>query len=301
MSANPEAQPIIMRLGYSPETRLVILHADDVGMCHAETQSFIETTAAGLVRCGSIMAPCPWVPYIARVAGENPAMDLGAHITLNAEWREYRWGAISTRDPAGGLLDGQGCLWRSTEETHRHMDPEAAIIEIRAQVESLLSLGIDLTHIDTHMGTVFHPALLSAYIELGLSYRLPVMVPRSLPEMMAQHGMPEEVIAQVRPAYDRLVAAGYPLIDRVVACSGGAEKRLEQYIRILEELPPGITHLLFHAATPGPEIEAITTGWAERVADHRVFTDPALREYIDSRSDLVIIGYRDLRDALRAM
>jgi hypothetical protein len=113
--------------------------------------------------------------------------------------------------------------------------------------------------------------------------------------------MPAKEITRIRPVFDELVGRGYPLIDHITACSGGAEGRLEQYIRILEDLPPGITHLLFHAATPGSDIETITTGWAHRVADHCVFTDPALREYLDSRPDMVVIGYRELRDALRAI
>lgn len=286
----------LQRLGYAEDTRVLLLHADDVGMCQAETQAMLDHAAFGLVRCGAIMAPCPWVPMIARAARHDATLDLGVHLTLNCEWAGYRWGALSTRDPASGLLDEQGYLWSSVEALHTHMVPEAAIAEMRVQVEHLQRLGIDLTHIDTHMGAVLHPALGPAYIRLALEYQLPVMVPR---QVMFGGRVPPGWAGELVRLVAELERSGYPLIDQIAALGREPEQRVEQYIRLIESLPPGITHLLFHAATPGPEIEEITDGWDTRVADYHAFLDPRLRDYLARRKDVAVIGYRALRELIR--
>ena len=290
----------LQAMGYAPDTRLVILHADDVGMCQAETQSFLETAAAGLVRCGAIMAPCPWVPAIAHAFQKDPTLDLGAHMTLNAEWVDYRWGPLSTRDPESGLMDAEGAMWSTVDAFNEHAQPAAAIAELHAQVDHLLAQGIDLTHIDSHMGTVFHPEIAAAYMEMGLEYRLPIMVPRGILERMAAAGVPADALAKIKKRYDALLDHNYPLIDCTTTCGGGPERRMERYLKIIDELPAGVTHLLFHAARPSAELQGLAWDWPNRVADHNVFTDPAVREYIEAKPNYVVIGYRDLRDFVRA-
>ena len=173
------------RLGFPADARAAIVHADDLGLCHAANVAFWEDQAFGVVTSGAVMMPCSWAPEMAAWCRENPGADVGVHITLNCEWSVYRWGALSTRDRSSGLIDEQGYMWRSVEELHRHMDPAAAVAEMRAQIETALALGIDVTHIDTHMGAVMHPQLLPAYVELAVEYRVPAMLPRIPRERMA--------------------------------------------------------------------------------------------------------------------
>jgi len=157
----------LTRLGFAPDDRVTIVHADDLGMCHAANVAFWEDQAFGIVTCGSVMMPCPWASEMAAWCRAHPEADVGVHITLNAE-----------------------C---SVEETHRHMDPDAARAEMRAQVEHALALGIDVTHIDTHMGTVIHPQLSPAYIELALEYRIPALLLRVPESRIAEWGIAPEV------------------------------------------------------------------------------------------------------------
>jgi predicted glycoside hydrolase/deacetylase ChbG (UPF0249 family) len=289
--------PALEKLGFAPDARVVIVHADDVGMCHAANVAFWEDQAFGVVTCGSVMMPCSWAPEMAAWCRTHPEADVGVHITLNSEWDSYRWRPLSTGDPKSGLIDDEGYMWRSVEEFNRHMDPDAAIVEMRAQVETALALGIDVTHIDTHMGTVMHPQLLPAYAQLALEYRLPAMLPRIPKERMAEWGIDPAVGEGFLVQMDHLAAGGFPILDMILAVREQGNP-LEVYQRLFDQVPQGITHLLLHPSVPGHDIEAITASAAERIADYETFLAPELKKYVLGQG-IHLIGYRRLRDLIR--
>jgi predicted glycoside hydrolase/deacetylase ChbG (UPF0249 family) len=164
------------RLGYRPDDRVLIIHADDVGVCHAANQAAIECMERGSITCGSILMPCPWAPEVAEYCRNHPDADLGVHLTLNCEYPGYRWRALSGRDTSPTLYDEQGYMWRTTQEAVAHISPEDGAREMRAQVETALAAGIDVTHLDTHMGTMLFPAFIEAYISLGIEFQLPLFL-----------------------------------------------------------------------------------------------------------------------------
>jgi predicted glycoside hydrolase/deacetylase ChbG (UPF0249 family) len=135
-------------LGLPPQARIVILHVDDVGMCHGANAAFLELFRTGAVDSGSIMVPCPWFAEIAAAARNDAALDLGVHLTLTSEWEGYRWRAISTTSQSSGLLDDDGYLPRRCHMLRRR-SCQAAKIEVRAQIDRARESGID-THLDTH-------------------------------------------------------------------------------------------------------------------------------------------------------
>ena len=141
------------RLGYNQNDKLLIIHADDIGMSHSVNKATIEAFKAGIVTCGSIMVPCPWFTEFAAYYRENPGLDIGVHLTLTSEWKYYRWGTVASKDKVPSLIDEEGFMWRSYEEFNQHAKPEEVEIELRAQIERVLQFGIKPTHIDTHMGT----------------------------------------------------------------------------------------------------------------------------------------------------
>ncbi len=292
------APNLAQRLGYGPQERVVIWHADDLGMCHGANAAFIEQAPFGLTTCGAVMVPCPWFAEIAEYGRAHPEADLGVHITLNAEWRAYRWGPISTHDPASGLLDEQGYLPRSVEELHQRMDPAAAIAEMRAQVERALAAGIDVTHLDTHMGAVLHPALLPAYIQLGIAFAVPVMLPRLSRAELMRWGADEQAAAVGLAQLAELEAGGFPVLDGIRSGPEVAGDPVPAFKEALDALPAGVTHFLYHPNRPGDEIEAITPRWRYREADYRAGLSEALRDHV-AASGLRLIGYRRLRDLIR--
>jgi predicted glycoside hydrolase/deacetylase ChbG (UPF0249 family) len=291
------ANPALGRLGFASDARVVIVHADDMGMCHAANVAFWKDQAYGIVTCGAVMMPCPWAPEVAAWCRAHPEADVGVHITLNSEHGDYRWRPLSTVDLKSGLLDEAGYMWRSVSELYRHMDPDAAAAEMRAQVELALALGIDVTHVDTHMAAVMHPQLLPAYVQLAMAYRIPAMLPRIPEERIAEWGIQPEVGRALLARLDDLVASGFPVLDGVLAAREQSD-HLQVYCRLFDEVVPGITHMLLHPAVPGHDVEAITDSAAYRIADYQTFLRPELKAYIAGQG-IHLIGYRRLRDLIR--
>src|SRR5512136_1608438 len=209
--------PILKKLGFSNTDRVVILHTDDIGMCHASLSAFIDLWEFGGISSGAIMMPCPWARPAAEYCRTHPGVDMGLHATLTAEWEGYRWSPLSTRDPANGLMDKDGFFWRTSEETQEHATPEAVMIELELQVNKALQWGIDLTHVDTHMGTVMHPGFIPAYLQAAAQAHVPAMLPRGDKSLFTSLGVDAETADMYLMLISQLEEQGLPLIDGLAA------------------------------------------------------------------------------------
>src|SRR5713226_4590491 len=170
-----EKQSLAERLGYKPTDKLLIVNGDDVGMCHAANLGTIECLEHGLMRCATIMVPCPWFPEIAAYAKAHPDKDFGIHLCHTSEWGKYRWGPVAEREKVPGLIDEQGYLWRDVPDVYAHATPQEALLEGRAQIRRALAAGIDVTHLDSHMGTLqLNPQYIEIYLQLAAEFNLPV-------------------------------------------------------------------------------------------------------------------------------
>jgi hypothetical protein len=160
--------PILHQLGFVDGERALLLHAEDLGMCQATLQAFAELVECGLICSGSVMVPCPSFPQIAAYCRAHHRIDMGVHLTLTSEFDSYRWGPVSTSDPASGLLDNEGYFPRWPERLHGAASPAAIELELVTQIRQALRAGIDVTHLDLHMGCLMHPDLLPLYLPSGL-------------------------------------------------------------------------------------------------------------------------------------
>ena len=288
------------RLGYGPQDRVLIIHADDVGVSHAANQAAFEGIVSGSMTCGSVLVPCPWFSEVAQLCREHPGVDLGVHLTLNCEYPQYRWRALTGRETAPGLYDEQGYMWLSTPEAQAHVSPEEGEREMRAQVETALAAGIDVTHLDTHMGSVLHPKFLATYVSLGLEYRLPLFLIRPDRALLESRGL-EALWKLMEPQLRRVDEAGLPILDQIVFETLGypEETKEDSYRRLFAGLKPGVTHFIIHPARGSDEMSAIAPDAASRARDAELFRDGSMREYVSSLG-VRLIGYREIRDALRA-
>jgi predicted glycoside hydrolase/deacetylase ChbG (UPF0249 family) len=296
-----QPNPILKMLGFADDDRLVIFHADDVGMCQASLAAYADLVQAGLVLAASTMVPCPWFPAVAAFCRDHAQdnLDLGVHLTLTSEFEACRWGPISTCDPSSGLIDQEGYFFAETEAVFTHGEPDAVQREIQAQVQRALDAGIDVTHVDTHMGSVVHPKFIPAYLQLAFQHGIPPFLLRKDEAGLQELGIAHEPAALLVNQLQALEAQGLPLLDDFqVMPLEQPENRLEQLKRALATLPPGITYLIFHPAKDTPELRSITPDWRGRVADYEAFLSEAV-EVLIKEAGVHVIGWRLLRDLMR--
>jgi predicted glycoside hydrolase/deacetylase ChbG (UPF0249 family) len=294
------ATPLTERLGFAADDRVAIVHVDDLGMCHAANPGGLEALSNGPATCGSIMVPCPWFSEAAARAGAHPELDLGVHLTLNSEWEFYRWGPVAGRSAVPSLLDDEGYLPRTATETAKRARPEEVEIELRAQIDCALAAGIDVTHIDSHMGTAFFPPFLDVYGRLARDYRLPAFAARPSAEQLEAIGL-----TAAQPMFERLAdqleADGVPVLDGFDSdsLSFAPGEGPAHSARRLDRLGPGVWYLICHAARGGPELDAITSSGHAREFERTFYGGPAGRQALEERG-IRTIGMRPLRDLMRA-
>jgi len=289
--------PFLRRLGFHANDRVLIVHADDVGMCSATVPAIAPLFAAGTVSSASLMVPCPWFPAAAEVCREMPEGDFGVHLTLTSEWRTYRWRPLSTSDAESGLIDRDGYLWNLRGAVAAHADAAAVRNEMRAQVAHARRAGVDVTHMDAHMLAAMDERYIAEYAALGRALRLPVLLVR---DGLEQHNFDDAACALARRVAAEWEADGLPLFDRVELMGLGppAGDRLALAKQKIESFPRGtLGMLLLHPAVASPELEEIAPDWRARVADRDTFLRAELRDWL-AATNTHVVTYRTLRDAM---
>ena len=269
--------------------RGIILHVDDLGMCHGANEAFMRLSHLQRVTTGSIMVPCPWFREIAEAAAADQSLDLGVHLTLTSEWQHYRWAPISTTSRASGLIDEDGYFWRDLVSLRRHLVPEAAEAELRAQIERAQRAGVRLSHIDAHMGAAMLPELLSCHIGLAMEYQVVPVLPKRIG------------FAPDARAYDEAVAGlesrGLPLPDAFRGTLPvSAEQAEAAYRSMIMSLPQGITHMALHSCVPG-EIAFISPQHARwRIREYELMEAGAIQDCC-AQGGIALVGYRAIQQA----
>ncbi len=290
--------PALKKLGLADNDRVAIIHTDDIGMCQASVEAFSDLNEAGIISSGAVMVPCPWFLHAADYAREHARADLGVHLTLTSEWKTYRWGPVSTRDPASGLVDEQGFFYHLSATAQEHGDPAAVELELSTQVEQALKAGIVPTHVDTHMGSVAHPKFMGIYIQLAMKYHLPPMIFRLDEAGWRAAGLEPEFATMAAGLIQQLEGSGLPLLDTLGGMHLDTDKdRLERTMQAFTDLQPGITHFIIHPSKDTPELRAITPDWRCRVADYQNFMNEELGQHI-KKTGVHVIGYRTLKELM---
>ena len=289
-----------MELGFDVDAKIVVAHQDDVGMCHGANLAFATLAGGGFITSGSVMVPCPWFPEIAELARNNPLWDLGVHLTLTSEWRHYRWRPLTTEDPADGLCDPNGYMWPTARDVRINAKPAAVERELRAQIELARDAGIDVTHLDCHMGTALAPEFADIYVELGAEYRVPGLFPNSWNEYSSILRLGDGDPAAHARRCDSMRSRFNPIFDKVVETPWAPVQESERaYSSMLDDLSPGLTFLALHCNAPG-DIEAIDPRRSHaRVYEFQRFQETRFLEQV-KESDIKLVGFREMRDIMRS-
>lgn len=276
------ARSLAERLGHPADAKLMIISCDDLGSCHAANVGVFTALRDGVATCASLMVPAPWARHAASAADGD---DLGVHLTLNCEYESYLFGPITH---APSLVSGEGGFPRDVPDLWEHADPAEVLRECRAQIERAIAWGIDVSHLTPHLTSItLRPEFFDVYLELATEFRLPVRLPSTI--SADQAGFPFRRLAE---------AEGVVFPDHFDHdWRAGSRDRVYEAIRRLQ---PGVTEVHVQPTIDSPEVRALSSqaeGWIDDLA--LVTTDHTLRELIRD-SGAVLIGYRSLRDAMRA-
>lgn len=283
------------RLGWPAGTKAVIFHVDDAGMSYDSNLGVTQAIEQGVATSTSVMMPCPWAPQFAAYVQEHPQTDAGIHLTLTAEWKNYRWGPVAGRSVVPGLVDGHGYLWHDVEEAIGHATPDEFEAEVRAQLDKALAMGIQPTHLDSHMGTCFQPQFIGRYVKVGIEKQIPILIFAG----HLQH-IGEEVGA-FRPLLNAMAQkvwdAGLPVIDDLVTRPTNAsdyEGRKRELIELLGAMKPGVTEIIVHCTAPTEVFRHISGSGPTREAELKLMLDPDIRAFIQDQG-IVLTTWRELK------
>lgn len=277
-----QAKTVAERLGYPADSKLLIIHADDLAVAHAVDSASFDALEKGAVTSASILVPCPWLTEVAEYAKAHPGADLGLHLDLTSEWKTYRWGPIESKDKVASLLDPTGMFWSASEPVAARARPDEAERELRAQVERALAVGIHPTHLDTHMGTMFaNSGLTAVYAKVAHDYHLPFLVTRSPGADLS--AMSEKDV----------------FLDSVVIVNTDVQPAQwkQSYLDAIKNVKPGFSELIVHLGYDGPELQAIMglgafgSSWRQR--DYDVVTSPEFKKALED-NHIILVKWKDV-------
>ena len=281
-----QTKTVAERLGYPPDSKLLIIHADDLAVAHSVNSASFDALDKSAVTSASIMVPCPWITEVAAYAKAHPEADLGLHLTLTSEWTTYRWGSVAPADRVPSLLNPAGTFWSETEQVAAHAKPQEAEIEIRAQIDRAIALGIHPTHLDSHMGSLFFngPELFATYVKVAHEYHLPFLAAKFGDARLLSALSEKDV-----------------LLDAVVMADPTVRNQQwkDFYLNAIKNLKPGLTEIIVHLGHDDAELQAVTVGhpdygsaWRQR--DYDLVTSPEFKKAIDD-NHVILVKWRDLQ------
>jgi hypothetical protein len=270
------------RLDHAPDARLLIVNCDDIGSSHAANAASEAAMRTGIATSATLMVPCPW----AREAAERfHDLDVGIHLTLTSEYPTYRWRSLTG---APSLRDAQGYLPRTGAELWKQADPQDVEAECRAQIDQALAWGVDVTHLDNHMGTLMLDAQAFAiYLKLAREYKLPLrMAGASADARMGFAGRKQCDDAGILYPDHFSFQWGTPTADI--------------FDRYLASPRAGVTEVILHPVEDGPELAAYDKqdAWI-RTHDAKIGVDETVKSKLDA-AGIKRVSFRGIRDAMRA-
>jgi len=282
--------PLQVRLGYPRDAKLLILNADDLAVSHSEDVASFAALDQKLITSATVMVPCPWFTEVAAYAKAHPDADLGLHLTLTSEWHSYRWGPIASRALVPSLVGPDGYFYAGTDEFAKHAKLNEVETEIRAQVERAKSMGLDPSHLDSHMHALYRtPELFEVFLRVAREYKLPIR--------MARNDQPFQSVLH-------LMAPGDPVPDEIFSPGENVSPAgwTDYYVNLIKNLQPGVTEIFVHLAHDDAESQAVMVdhpdwGAAWREREFAAVSSPALRKAL-ADNHIILIGWRDIKKVM---
>lgn len=315
------------KLGYPKGKKVVIFHVDDAGMSFESNSGTFQAIQNGLATSCSVMMPCPWASTFLRESKSSPGMDIGLHLVLTSEWKTYRWEPLAGRSVVPGLIDPEGAFWPSVAEVVAHASAEEVYLELKAQIDRALQNGIQPTHLDSHMGTLFaKPEFLETYLKVGLEYQIPIMFPGGDNKLITQslqlpmikelkekgaytEGMElpvPDILEKAKEIGDRIWESGFPVLDDLHSISGDwkpekspytqeelTDYKIQKFKETLDSMDPGLAMIIVHCSPNTDNFQRFSSSGRSRQADLEAMLSDELKSYIEEE-EIILTSWREV-------
>lgn len=292
------------RLGYSRDSRLLIINADDFGVCHATNEGIFQLLEEGTADSATVMMPCGWAREAVRWSAARPHLNVGVHFTLTSEREPYKWGPVKRDGNVASLVTEELVFPADIGTVERESDPAHVHAELVAQIEMAKAMGLDPSHIDNHMGSVYGLEtgrhFLREVFAACVTYGLPFRIPRHVPEEWSASPHAEQLkeMAQQLAAYADML--GIVILDHLVGLpyrnepGDTYEQFKEDMIQLLTGLQPGVNELVFHPSLVTDELKAMNPHWERRGWEMEIFREPDVLQAME-KAGIRRIKWSDLR------
>ncbi len=276
-----ETQTWAKKLGFPDGKKVLMIHADDAGMCDEANIAIKNYFDKKEIQGAAIMVPCPSAGAAMQWAAQHPNVDIGLHLTLTSEWKTYRWGTVADAADVPGLLDADNKMWHEVPQVVEHASAEEVEIEIRAQIEKAISVGMKPSHIDTHMGSLYgSPEYVKVFLKIAEEYNIPANALELSNPQVVEHfkkaGYPitDEVI-------ETMANYSLPKLDFFTSVPKGKtyEEKRDNFFQLVKNLPNGLTEVIFHPSVQSDNLKSITNSWQQRVWEAELFSDPIVQKF----------------------
>ena len=287
-----------VKLGWPADAKLLIVHADDAGMCQAANDAIKQAFADGRINSCSVMMPCPWAYDFCTWAKDHPELDVGLHITLTSEWKTYKWRPVLPSKEVPGLCDKNGFFWPDPLRVAVRAKPDEVEREIRAQVERAVAWGLKPTHLDPHLGTALaKPEFAEAFVKVAREFGIAPLLIEPGPDFRTiarRFGAPTgpKMIELIRGcATPKLDYYAYPRLRGMKTY----DDRKGAYLKELRGLKPGVSEIIVHPMTDTAESRATGNFWQVRLWESKVFADPEVQQLIKDRK-IQLVTWRQMAE-----
>jgi predicted glycoside hydrolase/deacetylase ChbG (UPF0249 family) len=310
LTSHAQPETYAEKLGFPKGKKVVIFHVDDAGMSYESNVGTMNAMDKGIASSTSIMMPCSWVPHYFDYLKTHPTIDAGVHLTLTSEWNGYRWSPLVGKAKAPGLYDEQGAFWHSVAQVVEHASADEVEAEVRAQLARYRSFGIQPTHMDSHMGTLFDPKFIMRYAKVAIEEKIPILFPAGHATLIFKaNNIPVPMQQMVQQIGKQLWDAGLPVMDDLDGTSYGwnlpagspntddalQKYKTQKFIELLNTAKPGLTYIIMHCTAPSATFEQISNSGQSRKGDMLAMMDPALKAFVQ-KEGIIVTTWRELME-----
>lgn len=295
---------MLQELGFSPNDRVIIINADDLGVTRSTNQAILQMFQSHAITSTSLMVPADAAYEAAQQCSRIHSLSVGIHITLTSH-KSRRYKPITTQEKVLSLTDEQGYFYDEASDFEKFADPAEVKIEVEAQIQRAISLGIDPTHLDSHAGSVlglYHNRdFLEVILELCVKYALPFCLPIRILEHPNFSSEQKHLFSQRIRLANQL---GILFIDDLAgldyhfSSDGGYEGAKRDLIHQMNDLKPGITQFTTHPAFISDELKELTAYDENREMEVQLYNDPDVKDQM-KRQNLKLISWKTIRDLQR--